>query len=275
MAEQLVPVDGAPIAAWVSGVSSEPVALVHGSFVDHTTFDRLAVVLDRSLRVLRYDRRGYGASPPVAERYALASDARDLAALLETLDLHPAHLVGHSFGAIVALELGLERPELVRGLVLHEPPLYGLLASDAPGLAEAREASEGAMRLVAAGEPRAAARRFIEEIGMGSGDWDRLGPAVQAVLARHAPRALAEFESGAMFRADLERLRGLDLPVLVTSGSSTRPLFASIADRLAAELPNARRRVLEGTGHVPQLTEPALFGGAILEFLLDRVIPIS
>lgn len=270
-----VPVDGAELAAWITGGPGEPVALVHGSFVDHTTFDRVALLLDRSLVVVRYDRRGHGASDRASGPYELERDARDLAALVEALDLHPVHLVGHSLGGLVALEVALDRPELVRGLVLHEPPLYGLLPSASPDLARMREATARAVRRLDEGERSRAARELTEEMGLSEGEWERLGGAGQEVVFRHAARALAELESAATFAAAIDRLDQLDLPVLVTSGATTPPVFAEIADRLAARLPNARRRILAGTGHVPQLAAPALFGGVVLEFLLDRNVPVT
>ena len=275
MAGSLVRANGVELLAWPSGVGADPLALVHGSWVDHTTFDRLAPLLEPSLRLIRYDRRGHGRSERSTGPYSTRRDAADLGALLEALDLHPAHLVGHSLGGIVALRLALDRPELVRSVVLHEPPLFALIPSDDPELRAIREAADDVAARIADGDRRGAARAFVEEVGMGPGDWPRLAPAVQELLVAHADRWLDEASATDTFDLPVTELAGFDPPVLVTVGSVSRPIYRAIADRVVAALPNARRRELVGAGHLPHVSHPALFAAAIIDFTLDRIIPTS
>jgi pimeloyl-ACP methyl ester carboxylesterase len=102
--------------------------LIPGGNGDAGTFDGIAERLADRYRVVFYDRRSFTRSPldgPPDDR--VVTDGLDAAALLTHLTDQPAHVLGSSSGAIVALELLRARPELVRTLVAHEPPLATLL----------------------------------------------------------------------------------------------------------------------------------------------------
>src|SRR5687767_3969241 len=121
--------DGTELYYEVSG-SGDPVVLVHGSWVDHHDWDAAAALLARSCLVLAFDRRGHSRSRRPAPRRSVREAADDLAALPEQLAFAPAHVVASSFGGIIALRLAVTRPDLVRSLALHEPPLFSLVAGD-------------------------------------------------------------------------------------------------------------------------------------------------
>src|SRR5436309_2627253 len=112
------------------GAAGPPVVLVHGSWGDHHNWDAVVPLLARSCRVTTYDRRGHSQSERLAAQGSVRDDARDLAALIEGLGIAPAHVVGNSFGAIVVLDLIIERPDLIASAAVHEPPLIGLLEDD-------------------------------------------------------------------------------------------------------------------------------------------------
>src|SRR6266536_701439 len=105
----------------------EPLVMVHGSWGDHHNWAPVVPLLSQSFQVMTFDRRGHSQSQTGSGQGSFAEDADDLAALIEQLDLAPAHVVGNSGGAVIALRLAAERPDLCRSLVVHEPPLIGLL----------------------------------------------------------------------------------------------------------------------------------------------------
>jgi pimeloyl-ACP methyl ester carboxylesterase len=106
--------------AYEIGGSGSPLVLVHGSWSDPHGWDRVADGFARDFTVVRYDRRGHSDSEraPGTTR----DDVRDLAALIEALDVAPAHVIGSSFGGVIAFQLAASSPELLRSLVSHEPP---------------------------------------------------------------------------------------------------------------------------------------------------------
>ena len=258
------------------GTEGDPLVLVHGSWVDRTTWDLVVPMLEGSFQVLTYDRRGHGRSERRATPTPSATDAADLAGLLETLGHLPAHVVGSSLGGSIALQLAAARPDLLRSLAVHEAPLVGLLGTPLPDDAQAAVTGMGTVaEKVAAGDHRGAARTFVEAVALGPGAWDRLPASVQEGLVRNSGAWLDEYHDAAALTIDPVGLQEFYAPALLTTGAESRRFFATIADRVAGMLPNAQRRELEGTGHVPHLTHPTMFVGVLVSFCLDRVVPTS
>jgi pimeloyl-ACP methyl ester carboxylesterase len=109
----------------------EPLILVHGSLEDLRIWRRQVEPFSARYRVIAYSRRYHhpNAAPGAGDpAYTAALHAADLTGLIEALNLGPAHLVTSSFGGCVALQMAVRRSELVRSLVLAEPPLMPLLA---------------------------------------------------------------------------------------------------------------------------------------------------
>src|SRR5438067_31056 len=113
--------------------SGPPVVLLHGGLGDYRSWLPHLPLLASRHRVVAFSRRYSHASRCIADpdRHSLSIDVADAAALLERLGARPAHLVGTSYGALVALKLALEAPESVLKLVLAEPPLHEWLAHSA------------------------------------------------------------------------------------------------------------------------------------------------
>lgn len=112
--------------------SDEPVVFVHGAFVADAFLPLMAVpALADRFRLVTYHRRGYTGSSPVAEIPAVQDQATDCLALLRYLGIDRAHVVGHSLGGSIALQLALDAPDLVYSLVLLEPALFVGTSADA------------------------------------------------------------------------------------------------------------------------------------------------
>ncbi|MCD8013065.1 MAG: alpha/beta hydrolase [Lachnospiraceae bacterium] len=102
----------------------EPLLMIHGIISDSTFFSESADILGKSYQVITYDRRGYGKSREESyESFTVSEQAQDAADVLRALCTKPAWVVGYSTGGLIAIELALQFPELVRGLLLLEPSL--------------------------------------------------------------------------------------------------------------------------------------------------------
>lgn len=97
--------------------SGEPILLLHGGFVDSRSFEPAVPALAEHFRVFRMDRRGHGRTPDVAGPISYDLMAQDTIAFLDQVVGGPAHLVGYSDGAIIALLVAIRRPDLVGKLV--------------------------------------------------------------------------------------------------------------------------------------------------------------
>jgi pimeloyl-ACP methyl ester carboxylesterase len=223
----------------------DPLALVHGSWADATGWGLVLPVLTESFRVLVYDRRGHSRSERPDTPGSVDEDGNDLAALLEALELAPAHVVTNSYGGNIALRLATRRPDIFRSLSCHEPPLWSLLEDDAESQAMLQQGTrslESVARHIAEGDHEGPARQFVEEVAFGPGAWENeLPPEMRAIMAQNAPTFLDELQDPEQFNVDEEALARLQVPVRLTEGSDSPPAFPRVIGRLGQLIPTVAR----------------------------------
>jgi non-heme chloroperoxidase len=260
------------------GTRGDPTVLIHGSLVDSSTWARAVPGLARGLTVLTYDRRGYGGSTPSPRPSPVATDSDDLAALLEATDFYPVHLVGSSYGAVVALRLATDRPEFVRSLSLHEPPFFGLLL-DQPETAPLGERFRSGINTireqVRRGDRAAAAQNVVEVFSAAPGAWDRLPEGARRSFAGYMDRWAEEYADPEALRPGPGTLKETLVPALLTIGAESPAFQRVIQEALARELANPTLRVIPKASHAPHLTAPDDYVGLLLTFLLERNVPVA
>ncbi len=240
--------------------SGEPLAMVHGSWADATSWSLVVPGLAESFRVLVYDRRGHSRSERPDTPGSVDEDGDDLAALLEALDLAPAHVVTNSFAGNIVLRLATRRSEVFRSLSCHEPPLWSLLEDDPESqemLQQGAQSLESVGKRIAEGDHEGAARQFVEEVAFGPGAWEKELPReTRAIFVRNAPTFLDELQDEDQLNIDEDALSHLGTRVRLTDGSESPPVFPRVIERLAELIPQVTRETIEGAAHVPQLTTP-------------------
>ena len=247
----------------------DPLVLVHGSWGDHHNWDTVVPLLSTSFQVMTFDRRGHSQSRTGSGQGSFAEDADDLAGLIEQLGLGPAHVVGNSGGAAIALRLAAQRPDVCRSLVVHEPPLIGLTAGrpEYEAMVDGFYARVGAVvELLRAGQMEAAAERFVETVAFGPGAWRTLPRPIRDTFVRNAPTFLDEINDPDGLTLDLSSLAAFDRPSLVTSGTESPPFFTPIAAAVAEAMPSTTVYTFVGAGHVPHLSHPALYVETVGQF---------
>lgn len=234
--------------------SGEPVVLVHGSLFDGRRTWARQRVLARHFRLIVPDRRGYGASPPASGE----DFERDLDEIVDLL-AGGAHLVGHSYGGIVALLAAARAPERVRSLTAVEPPAFGLVRGD-PAAESIIGRFEAVWARAADLSPRQLATDFLAANGVDAG---RLPDPLPPDLVRGAT-LLADCRPPWEATFPFPLLRTAGFPALVVSGGHSAA-YETVCDRLAAEL-RAERAVVPGRGHaVPETGRP--FNALLTAFL--------
>ena len=206
--------------------SGDPHVLVHGSWVDHKDWQLVVSSLTKSFRVLTYDRRGHSLSERPLGPGSRREDEEDLAALIEALDLAPAHVAAHLFGASIALGLAARRPDLFRSLIVHEAPLMGIVADDAelwPLMKEVQDGFESVLGQLRAGDIAGGTRRFVDEIALGPGMWEQLPEEIRQTLMNNAPTFLDELQDTRWADLDLSKLSSFSSPALLTAGGQSPP----------------------------------------------------
>lgn len=261
--EQVRSADGTPIAYACSG-TGPPLVLVHGGTADHTRWARLLPALEPHFTVYALDRRGRGASGATeTAQYAIEREFEDVAAVVDAVG-GPVHLLGHSYGALCALEAA-RRTGNVRTLVLYEPPIPipPGRAINPPGTLAAMEAQ------LAAGARERLVLTFLRELArLPEGAIAALcaSPAWPARVAA-AHTILYEARAAEAYAFEPARFRDLATPTLVLLGGESPPFLRAASEAIAAALPNSQLRVLEGQGHVAMDTAPDLFTSEVVRFL--------
>lgn len=263
-------VNGIRIYWETNGEVGDPMVLVHGSWGDHQNWASVAPALSRWFRVLTYDRRGHSKSERPGGQGSIQEDVADIATLLEELGHSPAHVVGNSFGASIVLRLAIARSDLFRSMIVHEPPLFGLLKNDPESndaLATVRGRISAVVSLLTSGDRTAGARQFVETIAFGPGAWSELPQATRDTFVYNAPTWLDEIRDPEALEIDLSGLRDFTSPALLTIGDQSPPFFARVVDRVAAALPQAEVGIYRGAGHVPHLSHPEEYVRLVSEFI--------
>lgn len=221
-------------------------------------------------RVLAPDSLGAGRSPAwPADRVVTLADELALLEPVFAAAGDPFCLVGHSYGGAVALMAALAWPERVRALALYEPTLFSLLEQESPGQEAAngiRFAAADAAAAIEAGDPDAAAQRFID-YWMGADSWRRMPEA------RRAPIALSMANVAGWARAlfteptPLQAFAALEMPVLYMTGAQSPASARAVARLLTGVLPDVSVVEFEALGHMGPVTHPEAVNDTVAGFL--------
>jgi len=250
--------------------AGDPLVLVHGSWVDCEVWEAVLPALVRSFDVVSYDRRGHSRSSCPPGQGSVRDDVDDLAGLIELLGLTPAHVAGASLGGSITLRLAAARPELLRSVAVHEPPLFDLLkaeATDWPELAEIRSRLTVVATRLESGDLEGAARLYFDRVAATNGGWAALDRGHRRTLVANALTYLDQCRDPEALDIDLEGLAGFSGPALVTFGDLRPPLFKRIVELVVAVLPGARAQLIPGTAHDPQVTDPDSYARALGYFM--------
>ncbi|HSN71623.1 MAG TPA: alpha/beta hydrolase [Steroidobacteraceae bacterium] len=272
----LAAINKVPLHFEQTGRGQIPLVLVHGSWVSGTSWANLVPRLAETFHVVTYDRRGHSRSPMVRGPGSVHDDVADLAALIEFLEIGPACIVGNSFGASIALRLAATRPDLVSGIVAHEPSAFALLAEDPSSarlLGVAARAIAAVVDRIRRGDAQGAARLFTETVALGAGAWQQLSDTERRILIENAPTFLDEAADPEALDLDVDALSQIACSCLLTRGDQSPPFFAPVVRLLAETVPTASTHVFAGSGHVPHVTAPEAFADIVTTFFTQTAIP--
>jgi pimeloyl-ACP methyl ester carboxylesterase len=264
--------NGVKLFYQLHGSAGPPLVLVHGAWWSHRSWEVVAPLLAESFRLLTYDRRGHSASERPPQAWSVHDDVADLAALIEKLELAPAWVGGLSSGAAIVLRLASTRPELLRGVIVHEPALFGLLAGDpemAPILSGVRDRISAVAARIESGDHAGAARQFVETL-IKPGRWDELSPEYRQIMIGNAPVFLQGVQDPEALAFTLEWIAGFRKPLLLTYGDQSPPFFQQVVAKIADAVPQAKVVSFTGAHHVPQRTHPGVYVETVTSFVQEH-----
>ena len=227
-------------------------------------------LLAPKFRVLAPDLYGSGKSPEwPSDRVITLRDEVALIGPVLARGGSPLTLVGHSYGAAVALMAALENPARVRAMALYEPTLFALLDAEAPQPNEAdgiRNAVVDASIALAAGNQDAAAERFID-YWMGKGSWKRTPDERKAPIAAAVKNVRRWAYALFTEPTPLAAFRSLDIPALYMVGKRSTTSAHGVARLLTNALPQVDVVQFEELGHMGPVTHPDRVNDTIARFL--------
>jgi pimeloyl-ACP methyl ester carboxylesterase len=278
-------VDGVELA-YVERGQGEPVIFVHGTLTDYRLWTPQMEPFAEQYRAIAYSRRYHYPNASLGQvgdgaDYSFALHAEDLAGLIQRLGLGPVHVVGHSTGAIVALLLARQHPELVRTLVLGEPGVRSLLTQSPDDQALAAEELATTIRpaqdALQRDDLEGGARAFVDGRNARPGAFDQLPPAARANQLANAPALKAELVLGPGLPSfTCQDAHQISAPTLLLTGERSLRFFDRIAEVLEGCLPDAQRAEIPGAPHGGIFSaNPQVANDAVLAFLARRPPPAA
>jgi len=259
--------DGTIVSCEHTG-TGRPLVIVPGALFASELWLKVTPLISRR-RAVVVDRRGRGKSGNGAA-YSPEREIEDLLAVLESLE-GPVDLLGHSSGAILALQVAQRTAANLERLIVYEPPVFfdapDRIASDLPERLEA---------LLSAGKPEAAVETFLREGPRASEaelERTRARPTWQPLVESFAHTVVYDSRVQREFSPDPAELSRIRVRTLMLLGDASPARMRSGAETIAARLPNATLTELAGQQHMAMLSAPALFASAVNDFLAETPSP--
>lgn len=264
-------VSGAHLS-YVEQGQGTPVVFVHGAVSDLRYWEPQRDAFAKQYRFVAYSYRYHGTEPwpDDGTQYSSENHVADLAAFISALKAGPVHLVGLSYGGLLAATVALKESDAIRSLTLAEPGLFSLLAETPEGkpLLEAWNKGLGPVAAAIKSGDNAEATRQLSALVTGEAPerFDEAPAPLRELLLDNA-RTLPLLMAAPPPVVTCEMLRGIKAPTLVVRGERTPRVFAEVTDEVGRCIAGSRLAVIPKASHAMSYDNPADFNRVVLEFL--------
>jgi pimeloyl-ACP methyl ester carboxylesterase len=251
------------------GTDRETVVLLHGSASSGALWRHTKGALQSRYRCIAPDLIGYGSSAawPQQAAFGLDAELRAIEPLLQCC-ADTFHLVGHSYGGVLALHLAPADPGRVQSLTFIEPVFCAALtyAGDWSSYFEFCRVRDEFVAALARGDREVAMRRFVD-FWMGNDAWVGLLADARANMLKVTDKIVLDWQASFAVDPGIARLAALAVRTLLVRGSDSPRPMRSLVDALHAIMPGSARTVVEGANHLLPLTHASVLTSAILSNL--------
>lgn len=264
--------DGAVALHYDQQGEGVPILLIHPAGATGSTWGPVVDDLARAGCVITYDRRGYARSGGDPVR-SIARHTQDAAALLDRLGLSGAVVAGTSVGATIGIDLARLRPDLVRVVVAHESPWHVTRHRPTPSQLAALSRMGWWSARGRYADAAATFLRFAYTTRDGDSAWDRFPEEWRRIAGENAEAALADIRMAIGRYPSAKELARVTSPVVCTCGSRSSTTMLRVTKKLAAAIPTASFRQIEGAGHGAPFDAPVAFSKVIADAMAGSAAP--
>ena len=271
----------------------EPVILIHGSASDYRTWQSVQSKFAEHFRTIIYSRRFHWPNQQIEEGldYSMSEHIKDLKSLATQLNAKPAHLIGHSYGALMALSLAIQEPQYVQSLILAEPPAISLYVKNSndpkpPELLKLLFSNPrtglAVIKLGATGLGPAAiaakkgdmneVMRLFGTAALGQETFSQMSEERKEQVLANLTKA--EFLGSGYLPLDADKLEKISKPILLLTGQKSPNVFSHLTKRLEEILPNAEQVEIANASHILHEDNPEQFTASILPFLKQHRLEV-
>ncbi len=273
--------------SFVEKGTGQPVIFIHGIPTDYRAWAAQTGVLSASFRTISYSRRcAYPNQRKDYENSTIENNAEDLAQLLKAKDALPAHLIGHSYGAFVALYWAYKNPGLLRSLILVEPYVPSLIIKDPrssvemlslllrkPSLALAarsylNSSLNPALKALDEGKNEKACELFVGGLQGKPDAYSKFSEPIKSMILANAGTIKELSAKIPPFTA--KEAQTIQFPTMLISGENTHKTLAAIAEELSKSIPKVQVVKISNSAHFPHLENSEETNLAITKFLTEH-----
>lgn len=268
-----------------------PVIFIHGSISDYRTWENQLPVFSKKNHVISYSRRYHfpNQEPGANSDYSLIQHVDDLASIIHSLNLKNVNLIGSSYGAYIGLLTAIKHPDLIKTLVLGEPPIISLIiknpdnplhvsslfirdfATGKSFLKFGMTAMKPAQKEFKKGNMKEGVRLFANGV-LGDGGYGKLPKDVKVAIMENSKALKAELLGEGFPEFNKKAAVNLSVPTLLLKGEKSQRFFGGITDKLLELLPKKDLIVIPESGHDIHSDNPEVYNKTVLEFLLKNKI---
>ena len=251
----------------------DPIILIHGAIGDYRSWRFQIDTLSTSNRVISISRRYAWPNnqPGPNDRFdcSVSFHAKDIVEFMNQLNIDTAHIMGHSYGAMIALRVAIDRPDKVKSLVLGEPVVETIVSGTKTGdslIVDFRKKTEKAVDFYRNGNTEKSLRWFLTMV-LGEDIFDQVPTEVQNAWLQNMVEGICIADTRDMSSISKQAISNIEIPTLLISGTQSPMLFQVVSDSLNKIIPNSSLKKLPNTSHGLQGENPIDFNFSMLNFL--------
>ncbi len=267
-----------------------PLIFIHGRISDYRTWENQIEAFAKHFHVIAYSRRFHYPNLTKAGNsdYTVLQHSKDLAGFIKALNLGAVHIVGSSYGAYTGLLTAMRYPNLIKTLVLGEPPVIPLIISNVKNPLKILSlllrdfatghsflkfgifSMEPAKKQLKKGNFKEGARRFTNGV-LGKGGFENLPGEAKEDIMDNIPALQAELNGpGVTEEFHKEEGKNLNVPTLLLYGENSPKFFHAVSDKLFNLLPNSQKAVIPDASHDMHAQNSKVYNETILRFLFKH-----